>query len=123
MNTALWIAQILLALMFLMAGIIKATQPKEKLAEKTPYVEDLSDDTVRLIGVLEILGALGLVLPAVTEILPWLTPLAAVGLALTMIGAARTHIRRGENSNVVVNVVILAIAIFTVYGRFFAEPL
>ena len=123
MNTALWFAQILLALMFLMAGIIKATQPKEKLAEKTPYVEDLSDDTVRLIGVLEILGALGLVLPAVTEILPWLTPLAAVGLALTMIGAARTHIRRGENSNVVVNVVILAIAIFTVYGRFFAEPL
>ena len=123
MNAALWIAQILLALMFFMVGIMKVTQPKEKMAERAPYVEDFSDATIRLIGVLEILGALGLVLPAVTGILPWLTPLAAVGLALTMIGAARTHIRRGENSNVVVNVVILAIAIFTVYGRFFAEPL
>jgi uncharacterized membrane protein YphA (DoxX/SURF4 family) len=77
MNTALWIVQILLALMFFMVGLMKITQPKEKAAERAPYVEDFSQGQLRLIGILEVLGAIGLVLPAATGILPWLTPLAA----------------------------------------------
>jgi len=63
------------------------------MAEKTPYVEDLTDDQVRTIGILEVLGAVGLILPTVTRILPWLTPLADIRLALTMVGAAILHLR------------------------------
>lgn len=118
MIIALWTVQILLALAFLMAGFMKATRPKEELQDKMAYVEDFSQGTVRLIGTLEILGAIGLVLPVLTGILPWLTPLAAVGLALTMVGAAITHIRRGESQMIVTNVVLLALAAFVAYGRF-----
>lgn len=126
MNIALWIAQILLAVLFLMAGVMKASQSKEKLLEnkdRMGWVEDFSDGQIRLIGILEILGAAGLILPALTGILPWLTPLAAVGLVLTMIGAALTHLRRQEYSKIAMNVVLLLLAAFVVYGRFFALPL
>ena len=64
MNTALWIVQALLAIAFLMAGAMKTFQPKEKLAEKMGWVEDFSQGQIRTIGILEILGALGLILPA-----------------------------------------------------------
>lgn len=123
MNIALWIVQILLALIFLMAGAMKLMVPKEKAAERMPFVEDTSQGTLRIIGVLEVLGALGVVLPALTGILPWLTPLAAVGLALTMIGAMIVHSRRGEYPNLVGNIVLLALAIFVAYGRFVLVPL
>ena len=119
MNIALWIVQGLLAAVFLMAGIMKTTQPKAALAEKGMlFVEEVSPTTVRLIGGLEILGALGVVLPVLTGILPWLTPVAAVGLVLTMIGAILTHARRGEIPAIAINIVLLALAAFVVYGRF-----
>jgi hypothetical protein len=73
--------------------------------------------------VLEILGAIGLILPGLLGILPWLTPLAAVGLALVQVGAGITHIRRGENSYLVMNFILFALAVFVAYGRFFVEPL
>jgi len=73
MNIALWIVQILLALVFAMAGIMKVTRPFEKLAENMGWAKDVGLRGVRLIGVLEILGAIALILPAVTGILPWLT--------------------------------------------------
>ena len=123
MNIALWIVQILLAALFMMVGAMKITQPKEKMAERAPYTEDFSQDTLRRIGVLEVLGAIGVVLPALTRILPWLTPVAAVGLALTMLGAMRTHLRRGEYQSIVVNVILLALAVFVAYGRLVAEPI
>ena len=74
---------------------------------------------MRLIGALEVLGAIGLVLPALTGVLPWLTPLAALGLVATMVGAILTHLRRNENSAIAVPVVLLVIAAFVAYGRFF----
>jgi uncharacterized membrane protein len=123
MNTALWIDQILLAVLFFVVGMMKLVMPREQAAERAPYVEDLTDGQLRTIGVLEVLGAAGLILPAVTGILPWLTPLAAVGLALTMVGAAMLHYRRGEYSNIIVNVVLFALAVFVAYGRFFVETL
>src|SRR6266851_1621018 len=79
MNIALWIVQILLALAFAMAGIMKVTQPIDRLETRMGWVKDVGPRGVRLIGSLEILGAIGLILPAVTGILPWLTPVAAVG--------------------------------------------
>ncbi|MFQ5342775.1 MAG: DoxX family protein [Anaerolineae bacterium] len=122
MNIALWVVQGLLAIAFLMAGGMKATRPKEKLAENMAWVNDFSAGTIRLIGILEVLGAIGVVLPKLTGILPWLTPTAAVGLVLTMIGAALTHLRRGENSNIVMNAVLLVMAAFVAYGRFVVLP-
>ena len=101
MNIVLWIVQILLALAFLMAGTLKATQPIDKLAVRMQWVNSLRPpQLVRLIGVLEILGAVGLILPAVTGIWPWLTPIAAIGLVLTMIGAMLLHVRLGEGSRI-----------------------
>ncbi|TMD34195.1 MAG: DoxX family protein [Chloroflexi bacterium] len=123
MNIALWIVQILLALVFAMAGIMKVTRPFEKLAENMGWAKDVGLRGVRLIGVLEILGAIALILPAVTGILPWLTPIAAIGLVLTMIGAMITHGRRGEFPNMGLNLVLLLLAVFIVFGRFVAVPL
>ena len=124
MNTALWIVQILLALAFAAAGFMKVSQPKDKLVANMKWVEDFSPNTVKGIGTLELLGAVGLILPALTGILPWLTPLAGVGLVLTMIGALLTHIRRGEVSGrLTINIVLLLMAVFIAYGRFVAVPL
>jgi uncharacterized membrane protein YphA (DoxX/SURF4 family) len=123
MNIALWIAQILLALVFGAAGITKVMQPIEKLVTNMGWVKDVAPRTVRLIGILEILGAIGLILPAVTGIWPWLTPVAAAGLVLTMVGAMITNGRRGEFSKIGVNIVLLALAAFVVYGRFVVVPL
>lgn len=123
MNIVLWIIQILLALVFLMAGAMKVTRPREVLAENMAWVEDFSQSQLRLIGALEILGALGLILPAVTGVLPGLAALAAVGLALTMVGAIIVHLRRKEYPNVIGNVILLALVLFLAYGRIFVEPL
>jgi len=113
------VVQGLLALAFLMVGAMKVMQPKEKMAEKMAWVEDFSQSQIRTIGILEILGALGLILPLATGILTWLTPVAAVGLVLTMIGAAMTHARRGNESQMMMmNVMLLALAAFVAYGRF-----
>ncbi len=123
MNIALWIVQILLALAFAMAGIMKVTQPIDRLETRMGWVKDIGPRGVRLIGSLEILGAIGLILPAITGIWPWLTPLAAAGLALTMVGAMITHGRRGEYSSIGANLVLLLLALFVVYGRFVIVPI
>ncbi len=122
MGIALWVAQVLLAVAFLGAGATKLSQPKEKLAKNMAWVEDFSQPVVRLIGAVEVLGAIGVVLPALTGILPWLTPLAALGLVLLMVGAALTHLRRTEYGNIAMNVVLLVLAAFVAYGRFFVLP-
>ncbi len=123
MNIVLWVLQVLLALLFLMAGIMKSTQPKEKLAERMSWVNHTSPEAVKAIGVLEILGGVGLVLPALTGILPWLTPLAATGLALTMIGAVITHVRLNETAKSVAPIVLLILSAVVAYGRFVIAPL
>ena len=122
MGIALWVAQVLLAVAFLGAGAMKLSQPKEKLVKNMAWVEDFSQPTVNIIGALEVMGAIGIVLPALTGILPWLTPLAALGLVLTMIGAALTHLRRSEYSVITVPAVLLILAAFVAYGRFFVLP-
>ncbi len=123
MNIVLWVVQILLALAFLMAGGMKVSQPIEKLRKSMSWTSHASVSTVRLVGILEILGALGLILPAVTGILPWLTPVAAIGLVLTMIGAAIVHIRLKEFTQLGVPLVLFLLALFIVYGRFMVSPL
>jgi uncharacterized membrane protein YphA (DoxX/SURF4 family) len=123
MGIALWVAQVLLAVAFLGAGATKLSQTKKKLAKNMAWVEDFSQGAVRLIAALEVLGALGLVLPALTGVLPWLTPFAALGLALLMAGAVYTHLRREEGSAVVPPAVLLLLAALVAVGRFFVLPL
>jgi uncharacterized membrane protein YphA (DoxX/SURF4 family) len=123
MNTPLWIAQILLALVFGAAGVMKLTQPKEKLLANMGWVEDFSGGFVKFVGGVELLGALGLILPAVTDIAPILVPIAATGLALDQVVAAVVHARRKELRFISGNVVLFAIAAFVAWGRFGDYPL
>ena len=118
MNLALWIVAGLLAAVYLGAGLAKATQPKEKLQKNLPWVEDYSAGTVRFIGVVEILGALGLILPQATGIAPILTPLAATGLVVVQALAIRTHVRRHEPQVLPANIALLLLALFVAVGRF-----
>lgn len=118
MNVVLWIAQVLLALVFLGAGFMKLSQPKEKLETAMPWTASFPLAGVRAIGGAEVLGAIGLILPAATGVATVLTPLAAVGLAITMVGAAIFHVSRKENQAIVVNAVLLGIAVLIAWGRF-----
>jgi len=119
MNVVLWIIAGLLAAAFLAAGAMKISQPKEKLAKSgLAWTEDFSAGQVKAIGAIEALAAVGLILPAALDIAPVLVPLAALGLVITMIGAAVTHVRRGETQAIVANVVLLALAAVVVWGRF-----
>jgi putative oxidoreductase len=117
MNIALWVAQILLAAMFGMAGIMKTFQTA-KAKEQLPWAKNRSDGFVRFVGISELLGALGLILPLVTGLLPWLTVLAAVGLTLIQLLAIFTeHLPKKEYNVIPVNIVLIAISVFIVIGR------
>ncbi len=119
MDIALWVVAGVLSGIFLVAGIMKMTQTKEKLAENMGWVEHYEPRAIKLIGLLETLGAIGLILPAVTNILPILTPLAAIGIALVMVGAMSRHLSRGnETQMVVMNMMFLLMALFVAWGRF-----
>jgi uncharacterized membrane protein YphA (DoxX/SURF4 family) len=122
MNIALWIVAGLLAVVYLLSGGGKLIMPKEKIAALTPsarWVEDFSAGSVKAIGALEVLGAVGLILPALLDIAPVLVPLAALGLALIMTGAVITRIRRREPKPMVADLIYLALALFVAWGRFF----
>ncbi|GHJ58287.1 hypothetical protein NOK12_08060 [Nocardioides sp. OK12] len=119
MNIVLWIIAAALALVFLAAGAMKLAQPRKKLtASGMEAMENLPAGAIKAIGALEVLAAVGLVVPAVLDVAPVLVPLAATGLALLMVGAAITHARRKENQAVVVNGVLLVLAAVVAWGRF-----
>jgi uncharacterized membrane protein YphA (DoxX/SURF4 family) len=119
METVLWILQSVLAAAMLGAGAMKLSQPRPALQAKgMEYVEDLTDQQVKGIGALEVLAAIGLILPAALDVAPVLTAVAAAGVVAIMIGAAVVHLRRGETKAVPVNVVIGAIALFVAIERF-----
>jgi uncharacterized membrane protein len=118
MNVALWIVSGVLAAAYLAAGLMKALRPKESLQANLAWVEDFSPATVRLIGILEILGAIGLILPWVTGVARILTPLAAVGLAVIQILAIPVHLRRKEPRALAANIPLLLAAVFVAIGRF-----
>lgn len=120
MNVTLWVVQILLALAFLVSGVTKAIRPSEKLRAGFP---ELQPGVIRLVAVAEILGAIGLILPGVAGVATVLTPLAATGLAIIMIGAVVIHARRPESKAVAVNVVLLALTVVVAVGRFWLAPM
>ncbi|MEO3795531.1 DoxX family protein [Nonomuraea sp. B10E15] len=118
MNVFLWIVQAFAAAVFTLSGAAKLIQPKDKLVPKYAWIEDFSPASVRSIGVLELLGAIGLVVPAATGIAPVLTPVAGTGLAIMMAGALALHIRRGELSGLPVPGVLFVLAALVAWGRF-----
>ena len=115
-----WVAQVLGALVF---GIHSVTflVPARARAQ-LPYARALSDATLRFIGVVEVAGAIGLILPGLTGIAAWLTPAAGVGLAVVMVLGIVFHIARREWPNVVLNFALGLIAAFVAYGRFALDP-
>ena len=114
-NTALWIVQGVLAVMFLLAGVPKLVMSAEQMAAPGPI--QLPVAFIRFIGVCEILGAIGMILPGVTGIKPGLTPLGAAGLVIIMIGATVINIADGPAPAAIVTVVLGAMAAFVVHGR------
>jgi uncharacterized membrane protein len=122
MDTPLWILQVLIALAFVAAGLTHATQ-REKASARSPWMLAVSKPALTTIGILEIAGAAGLVLPPLTGIALWLTPLAAVLLAVLMVLAAVFHLRReGEITNAAANLVLAVLAAIVAYGRLVLAP-
>ncbi|WP_278262720.1 DoxX family protein [Nocardia sp. AG03] len=124
MNIALWIAAGVLAAVALAGGISKTFVPREKLAahDGGQWTGDVSTGVVKTLGVLELLAAVGLILPAVLVIAPVLVPVTAVCWIMLMLGAMLTHRRYGQYALVGLNVVYLLLAAFLAWGRFVAEP-
>jgi uncharacterized membrane protein YphA (DoxX/SURF4 family) len=118
-NTVLWIVAALLAAAFGAAGLMKLVQPKEKLVTSgLGWAEDYPAGAIKAIAGLEVIAAIGLVVPAALDIAPVLVPLAALGLVLIMVGAIVVHARRKENQPLLINVVLLILAAVVVWGRF-----
>ncbi len=121
-HIALWVAQGLLAVAFILSGVMKITSPMEELAANgMTFVDHFSEGMVRFIGISEVLGGLGLILPSLSRIKPILTPIAALGLATVMILAMVYHLSVGEP--IVPNIVLLAIAAFIAWGRMAKAPI
>jgi uncharacterized membrane protein YphA (DoxX/SURF4 family) len=123
MNLALWIVAGLLSVAYVTGGTVKLVMPREKFATypTAGWANDFSSGSFKALGVLEILAAIGLILPAVFDIAPVLVPLAALGLVLYMAGATITRIRRHEFRIMVGDLAYLALAGFVAWGRFGPE--
>jgi len=129
MNLVLWIVAGLLALVFLVSGSVKLFVLKENLdgllqrlgpaAQATgEWTRDFSPGALKAIGVLELLGAMGLILPAALDIAPVLVPVAASGAVLLFVGAVTMRLRRGERATIVLDLVYLGMSAFVASGRF-----
>jgi len=119
MNVVVWIVSGLLAAMFLMSGVMKVPATKASLAgnPRMGWSAPFPIELIKVIGVAEIAGAAGLILPRIVDTATWLVPAAAIGLAVIMIGAIITHARRSEFSSVAINSVLLALAVFVAVER------
>lgn len=118
MTIAVWIVSGLLALLYLFSGGQKAVLPEPRLRKQFPFVETVGVPATRVIGVLEVLGAIGLILPRLLSVAPVLSGSAAVGLALVQVGAIVVHVRRGEVKGLPMNVVLLLLAAFIAVATF-----
>ena len=123
LHVSLWLVQALLAAAFLLVGYTHAFAPIAVAIARAPWVASLPVPLVRFIGVVEIAGALGTLLPAATRIQPRLTPLAAAGLATVMVLAIPFHLVRGETKEIVINLVLGSLAAFAAWGRTHRAPI
>jgi uncharacterized membrane protein YphA (DoxX/SURF4 family) len=127
MNTLLWILQGMVAGTFAMTGFMKLSKSRHDLKKqgggRMDWIHDVSGGNLKLIGTLEVLAAIGIIVPHLTGILPWLTPLAALGIICIMVGAMILHVRRRDGKHAIIpTAIILLIAAFLTYGRSVLVP-
>jgi uncharacterized membrane protein YphA (DoxX/SURF4 family) len=121
-NTTIWITQSLMTVLFVVHGITMFNPPaavRESVVQKMGYGLPF----LKIIGTLEVLGGLGLILPSWTRVMPILSPLAALGLVIIMIGAAVSHARQGEDKQTVATSVVTMLVAFVAIGRFWINPI
>lgn len=119
MNSILWVGQLFLAATFFYSGVCKALLSEQQLISRGQTgVVGLKAIFIHLLGVAEILGAVGIVLPWLLHTAPWLTPISALCFALVMAFAAPVHYRLREFRNVTFNLVVLLVSLFVAWGRF-----
>lgn len=123
LRISLWVVQVVLALFFLMAGGNHGLRPIAEAAKSSPWITDIPEALARFIGIAEIAGGMGLVLPAATRIKPSLTPLAAVGCGIIMALAIPFHIVRGESNVIAMHVIVAGLCAFVAWGRFRKAPI
>ena len=117
LHITLWIFQVLLSVPFMMGGLMKLATPIADLAAQMPWITPSLEWLIRFIGLSELLGAVGLILPSLARIRPSLTVWAAIGLAVIMVFAFFFHLLRNEYAALPVNVALGAIAVFVAWGR------
>lgn len=117
LRIGLWTAQVLLAFVFISAGLVKLTTPIPELAAMMPWAGQYSETFVRSIALVDLAGGIGILLPALTRILPRLTVLAALGCAVLQVIALFFHLSRGEAAVTPLNAVLLALSLFVLWGR------
>jgi uncharacterized membrane protein YphA (DoxX/SURF4 family) len=123
MSALLWVLQIVLALAFLPIGVLTIRRSRMRLVGVAPWVEDFPEPVVTAVGALEVLGAVGVVLPGVLGAAPVIVPVAATGLAILMIGAIVELLTRGEVDRISVPAALLVAATAVAIGRFGPWPL
>lgn len=124
LKAALWIAQIIVAAMFLMGAVMKLTMPREQLAATMAWTADVHPGLVIFTGIVDGLGSIGILLPALTRIKPELTVLAAKGCVLLQVCAFIFHVSRGEGATLApMNIVLGGLAAFVVWGRSSRAPI
>ncbi|HET8910913.1 MAG TPA: DoxX family protein [Ktedonobacteraceae bacterium] len=122
MNIALWIVQVVVGLMFLLIGIMKSSQSIEALGKRLSYARILPAPFVRFIGIAELLGGIGVILPPLVHILPWLAIVAAIGLGIIMVGGVIYHLQHKETTQAITPLVLLLLTLFIAIGRILYAP-
>jgi len=117
-DVVLWVVAGLVAVGFLFSGLVKLVLPREKYVASQPWAADAPRWAPKAVGVLEVLGAIGVILPAAIGVVPVLVPLAATGLVLVMVGAVVMHVRRKEIPALVPSGMMLVLAAMVAWGRF-----
>jgi len=123
LRISLWVAQALVFFVFASAGVMKVFTPIPQLAAMIPWAGDHSETFVRIIGLIDLAGGIGILLPALTRIMPGLTVLAALGCMVLQILAIAFHVSRGEAAVTPLNFVLLALAAFVLWGRARKAPI
>lgn len=123
LHIVLWIAQIILGAIFLLAGFMKTSSTINELSASLPWAAEVPEGVVRFIGIAELLGGIGLLLPSILRIKPVLTTWAAIGLVLVMLCAIVFHISRGEMNVIGINISLMLIALLIAWGRYKKAPL
>ena len=123
LRIGLWVAQGLIFFVFAAAGLVKLLTPIPQLAAMMPWTGDHSEAFVRIIGLIDLAGGIGILLPALTRIMPRLTVLAALGCTVLQVFAITFHVSRGEAAVTPLNFVLLLLALFVLWGRARKAPI